>query len=68
MNRTGARPERGRFWGRNCMNRALVFNRKAETGLVETRSELSVSIRTGGVSREETPQGFTASEYGRYDA
>ena len=35
------------------MNRALVFNRKAETGLVETRSELSVSIRTGGVSREE---------------
>lgn len=50
------------------MNRALVFNRKAETGLVETRSELSVSIRTGGVSREETPQGFTASEYGRYDA
>ena len=53
MNRAGARPERGNFWGRNCMSRALVFNRKADSGLAETRSELSVNIRTGGVSREE---------------
>ena len=36
------------------MNRALLSNRKAESGLAETMSELSVSIRTGGVSREET--------------